>query len=70
LATAAGTISELVCACEELGGTAYGGAGPGSGKLPPPRIATSGAGLDVLAELKRVIDPKGIMNPGKMTYEA
>jgi glycolate oxidase len=53
------TASEVAGICEDLGGTA------GSG-----RVGVTGAGRGVLKELKRIMDPKGILNPGKIDYDA
>jgi glycolate oxidase len=62
-------LSDVAGVCEDLGGAACGGAGLRHG-MPAARLAVTGVGLDVLKELKRAMDPKGIMNPGKMNYDA
>ena len=58
----AGTWCERAIA---LGGTMSGEHGIGAGKTPWMR-AEHGAAVDLMAEIKRLIDPKGIFNPGKM----
>jgi glycolate oxidase len=42
----------------------------GLGPVKHVRLCASGAGFDVMMRLKRTMDPKGIMNPGKMFHEA
>lgn len=48
-----------------LGGTATGEHGVGMGKLDYMR-AEHGAGWDVMGSLKQALDPKNLMNPGKL----
>ncbi len=48
-----------------LGGTISGEHGIGLGKLGY-MAAEHGAGWDVMGEIKRALDPVGIMNPGKL----
>jgi D-lactate dehydrogenase (cytochrome) len=48
-----------------LGGTITGEHGIGMGKLTH-MAAQHGAGWDVMAQIKRALDPKGILNPGKV----
>ncbi|MEX5727029.1 D-lactate dehydrogenase (cytochrome) [Rhodovulum iodosum] len=48
-----------------LGGTVTGEHGVGMGKLGYME-AEHGAGWDVMGEVKRALDPAGLMNPGKM----
>ncbi|MBU2957837.1 FAD-linked oxidase C-terminal domain-containing protein [Paracoccus sp. 1_MG-2023] len=49
----------------ELGGTVTGEHGVGSGKIAYMR-AEHGEGFDLMAQIKRSIDPLNIMNPGKI----
>ncbi|MGR3479889.1 FAD-binding oxidoreductase [Salipiger marinus] len=48
-----------------LGGTSTGEHGVGLGKLAYMR-AEHGEGWDVMGEIKRALDPKGLLNPGKL----
>jgi D-lactate dehydrogenase (cytochrome) len=57
-----GRMAELALA---LGGTVTGEHGVGLGKMPYMG-AEHGAGWSVMAEIKRALDPGGIMNPGKV----
>ena len=57
-----GQMAELALA---LGGTVTGEHGVGVGKLPYMG-AEHGDGWAVMAELKRALDPAGLMNPGKV----
>jgi D-lactate dehydrogenase (cytochrome) len=49
----------------ELGGTATGEHGVGIGKQRY-MAKEHGAALDVMRDIKRVFDPNGILNPGKI----
>jgi D-lactate dehydrogenase (cytochrome) len=51
-----------------LGGTTTGEHGVGMGKLPY-MAKEHGLGWAVMADIKRALDPKGIMNPGKMVQQ-
>ncbi|MBT8408324.1 MAG: 2-hydroxy-acid oxidase, partial [Alphaproteobacteria bacterium] len=49
----------------EMGGTATGEHGVGIGKLAYME-REHGPGWDVMGEIKRALDPEGILNPGKL----
>ena len=51
-----------------LGGTVTGEHGVGMGKLDY-MVAEHGTGWSVMGDLKQALDPKGIMNPGKMVRQ-
>lgn len=58
----------IVIRAIELGGTATGEHGVGIGKAPfMPR--EHGTALDVMREIKHLLDPNGILNPGKVLPE-
>jgi glycolate oxidase len=49
-----------------LGGTITGEHGVGLAKKPFLRDAIGGASFELMKQLKRTLDPKGILNPGKI----
>ncbi|MEM7489620.1 MAG: FAD-linked oxidase C-terminal domain-containing protein [Pseudomonadota bacterium] len=55
----------MVAHAQALGGTATGEHGVGFGKLHLME-AEHGAAWDVMGQVKRALDPDGIMNPGKL----
>ena len=64
--TAAKALSHrMVERALRLGGTVTGEHGVGMGKLDYME-AEHGAGWDVMGQIKRALDPQGILNPGKM----
>ncbi len=56
-------IFRLTCS---LGGTLTGEHGIGLAKAPYMNLEHSPVAIDVMAALKRLFDPNGILNPGKM----
>ena len=63
-------ISEMMRACIDLGGTISGEHGIGVDKMPFLKLELGKAGYDIMKKLKDSLDPKSIMNPGKMFNEA
>jgi len=57
--------AEIVLQALRLGGTATGEHGVGLGKIRFME-AEHGAGLEVMKKIKKLLDPNGIMNPGKI----
>src|SRR5690625_4570683 len=63
-------FGEIFQTAVDLGGTITGEHGVGAMKLPYLHLKVGKAGLDVMRNIKKAIDPHFIMNPGKMfTYE-
>ncbi len=60
--------SQMVERALQLGGTISGEHGIGSGKLEY-MAAEHGAAWDVMGQIKRALDPAGLMNPGKMVRQ-
>ncbi len=50
----------------ELGGTCTGEHGVGTGKIQLLHNMVGDVGVDVMWDIKKAIDKKGIMNPGKV----
>jgi glycolate oxidase len=63
-------ISEMMRACIDLGGTISGEHGVGLDKMPFLNLELGKAGYDIMKRLKTSLDHKGIMNPGKIFYDA
>jgi glycolate oxidase len=59
-------ISEMMRACLDLGGTISGEHGIGVDKMPFLELEIGKAGYDIMRRLKDSVDPKSIMNPGKI----
>ena len=62
---AKGVAGRMASLALELGGTVTGEHGVGLGKMRYMR-AEHGPGWEVMAEIKRALDPGGVMNPGKI----
>jgi glycolate oxidase len=62
-------VAEMMQACVDLEGTVSGEHGVGLDKKPYLKLEIGQSGYDVMRSLKDSIDPKGIMNPGKMFFE-
>jgi glycolate oxidase len=63
-------VSEMMRACIDLGGTISGEHGIGVDKMPYVRMELGEAGCEIMRRVKNSLDPKGIMNPGKIFDEA
>jgi glycolate oxidase len=63
-------LSELFAAALELGGTISGEHGIGLKKRPFLPQAVGQARLEAMVRIKNVLDPRGILNPGKIFREA
>lgn len=59
-------IKEIFILCKELGGTISGEHGIGYVQKEYMPLLFSDTHLDLFRNLKKVFDPKGILNPGKM----
>jgi glycolate oxidase len=62
-------VSEMMRACINLGGTISGEHGIGVDKKPYVEMELGEAGCEIMRRIKSSLDPKGIMNPGKMFDE-
>lgn len=63
---AEGAVADIFAAALELGGTLSGEHGIGLAKRPFMRSQFGEAGLDVHRRVKAALDPRGILNPGKL----
>lgn len=61
-------IREIFQLCKSLGGTISGEHGIGYLQKPYIDIAHDNVQLDLMRGIKKLFDPKGILNPGKMFY--
>ncbi|MFS0672265.1 glycolate oxidase subunit GlcD [Ornithinibacillus sp. 179-J 7C1 HS] len=59
-------FEEIFIKAIELGGTITGEHGVGAMKLPYLHLKVGEAGIEVLQNIKKALDPNNIMNPGKM----
>jgi glycolate oxidase len=59
-------IKEIFELCVKLGGTLSGEHGIGLVQKNYMSIAFTNIELDLMRSIKRVFDPKGILNPGKV----
>jgi glycolate oxidase len=59
-------ITEIFRLCKKLGGTISGEHGIGLVQKPYMPIVFSQNHLQLMKNIKRVFDPKGILNPGKI----
>jgi glycolate oxidase len=61
-------IAELFKAAVELGGTLTGEHGIGTMKAPYLKYETGETGFQVMYAIKKALDPKNILNPGKIFW--
>lgn len=66
MARVEGAIAAIFRAAVELGGTLSGEHGIGLTKKPFLGLALSGEAIRLMRDLKRTVDPRGILNPGKV----
>ncbi|HEY0406539.1 MAG TPA: FAD-linked oxidase C-terminal domain-containing protein [Pyrinomonadaceae bacterium] len=59
-------VRETFAVAVELGGTISGEHGIGYVKAPYLDMAVTGATIETMKQIKRALDPAGILNPGKM----
>lgn len=70
LAKADALAARMIDRALAVGGTVSGEHGLGLGKLKYQRREHGGAAVDAMIAIKRALDPRGIMNPGKMGQAA
>lgn len=61
-----GLTARMSSRAQDLGGTCTGEHGVGTGKMGALRREAGGAGMAVMRAVKASIDPKNILNPGKV----
>lgn len=66
VARAREAVRETFAVAIELGGTISGEHGIGYVKAPYLDMAVTGATIEAMKQIKHALDPKGILNPGKM----
>jgi glycolate oxidase len=59
-------VADLFASAVALGGTLSGEHGVGALKLPYLEMALGPLAIEVMGSIKRALDPKGILNPGKV----
>ena len=52
----------------QMGGTCSGEHGIGTGKRSLLQTMMGDVGIDIMHNIKRTFDPKGLMNPGKILF--
>lgn len=62
------TVEELLRLVQQMGGSMEYTHGVGV-KLAPLMAQEHGYGLDVMRRIKRILDPKNVLNPGKMALD-
>lgn len=62
-------VSEIMHACIDMGGTISGEHGIGLDKMPFLKLELGKSGYEIMRRLKSSLDPRNIMNPGKMFYD-
>ena len=63
-------VSEMKQACADLEGNMSGERGIGLDTAPYVKLEVGQSGYDVMRSFKDSLDPRGIMNPGKMFFES
>ena len=66
MAAAEHLTDRLVARALEMGGTCSGEHGVGMGKMKFLEAEHGAAALDVMRAIKQALDPRNLMNPGKV----
>ena len=69
-AALAGFVERMVTRAQEAGGTCTGEHGIGIGKREALLAQAGPEAVEVMRSLKRALDPRGILNPGKVLPDA